>query len=429
MRLLVVTYYFPPSGGAGVQRPTQWVRYLPAHGVQPTVLTVREGAYPSLDRAGLDRVPPGVPVVRTRAPDPFGAYGRLTGRSKGEAVRARTHRVGESRAWRERAARWVRANLFVPDARVGWVPFATRAARRLHRQRPFDAVLTTGPPHSAHLVGRHLARAAGVPWIADFRDPWTTIHYLDRLGRGAWATRRDRALEASVLAEADRVLTVSDPLRDELQRLAPGTPVETVRNGFDPADFEAPAPPVHADRFEIAYVGTLFGIPTALLDAMAAEARVVLRVVGTAPEALVAEAHARGLAGRVVVEPTVPHAEAVETMRRAALLLLTVEASWSYAAAVVPGKLYEYLASGRPVLGLGPEGDAARLLRETGAGAMLPPGDTAAVAGVLREHVAAWAAGTPRAGARAEAIAPLARPAQAARLAAIVREVAGEGAA
>lgn len=422
-----MTYYFPPSGGAGVQRPLKWVKYLPAAGVVPVVLTVREGAYPHLDRGMAADVPAGVEVVRTAAPDPFGAYARLTGRSRGDAVASRTGRVGDSPALAERVARWVRANVFVPDARVGWVPFAIRAARRLHAANPVDAVLTTGPPHSAHLVGRALKRRLGLPWLADFRDPWTEIHYLDALGRNAWAQNRDAALEASVLREANAVLTVSDPLRDSLRALAPGACVETIRNGFDPDDFAAPAPSARTDRFDMAYVGTLYDVPTALLDAVAAvradEPRLHLRVVGSVPDGFAEAVATRGLAGAVTVEPPVPHEAAIAVMRTARLLVLTIEA-WSYARAVVPGKTYEYLASGRPVLGLGPpDGEAAAILRETGAGVLLAPDDTAGVESTLRRHVAAWASGVPAQGAAPRTLRPFSRAVQAGALADRVRHL------
>ena len=428
LRLLVVTYYFPPSGGAGVQRPLKWVRYLPEAGVEPVVLTVREGAYPHLDRAMGGDVPPGVRVERTAAPDPFGVYGRLTGHTRAEAVAARTGRVGESPRPAERLARAVRANVFVPDARVGWVPFAVARARRLRREGALDAVVTTGPPHSAHLVGRALRRR-GLPWIADFRDPWTDIHYNESLQRTRLARRLDAHLERSVLEGADAVVTVSDPLRASLEAKGARGPVVTIRNGFDPADFDGPPEPVRTDRFEVAYVGTLYEVPTSFLDAVADLryrgdlGRAALRFVGSVPEGLAEAADARGLGGLVEVVPAVPHAEAVRAMRRAALLLLTIE-PWSYADAIVPGKTFEYLASGRPVLGLGPVGgEAASIVRAAGAGRVVPHTDGAAVADVLREHYAAWAAGTPLPGAQPDALAPYARPAQAADLAALVRSL------
>lgn len=432
LRLLVVTYYFPPSGGAGVQRPLKWVRYLPDANVEPVVLTVREGAYPHLDRGMTADVPPGVVVERTPAPDPFGVYGRMTGRSRDEAVAARTGRVGESARPAERLARWARANVFVPDARVGWVPFALARAHRILRERPIDVVLTTGPPHSAHLVGRALRRQ-GLPWIADFRDPWTEIHYHDALARTGAAQRLDARLEQSVLRTADAVVTVSDPLREALTAKGARGPVVTIRNGFDPADFAGPPEPVQTDRFEVAYVGTLYGVPTTLLDAVARLRQrgglehASLHVIGSVPDGLHAAAEARGLGGMLHVTPAVPHAEAVRAMQRAALLLLTVE-PWSYADAVVPGKTFEYLASGRPTLALGPpEGEAARILARTGGGQTLAHGDVDAVAELLRGHHAAWTAGTPRAGADPAALGPYARPAQAARLADLVRQITGGG--
>ncbi len=424
-RLLVVTYYFPPSGGAGVQRPLKWVRYFRETGIEPVVLTVRAGAYPALDASLQADVPVGTTVVRTRAPDPFGLYGRLTGRSRGEAVAARTGTVGQSRSLPERASRWARANLFVPDARVGWVPFAVRAAHRLYRETPVDAVLTTGPPHSAHLVGRALARRLGLPWIADLRDPWTDIHYTGALGRSAWAQRLDARLEASVLREASALITVTAPLQDAFAQKA-GRPVALVRNGFDPADFPAVGPAPARGPFEVLYTGTLYDVPHGLLEALAwlrgEGVDVPLRIVGAAPEALVEAAARRGIADLVRFGPPVPHDEAVALMRAAALLLITVEA-WSYAAGVVPGKTYEYLASGRPALGLGPaDGDAAAVLRDTGGGTFRAPGDVDSIAAVLREHAAAWAAGTPRAGAPAEALAPYSRRVQTAAVARIVQD-------
>ncbi len=426
LRVLLVTYYFPPSGGAGVQRPLKWARYLPAAGIEPVVLTVREGAYPHLDAGMMADVPAGTEVHRTRAPDPFGLYGRLTGRSRDAAVAARTGHVGQSESAAERASRWLRANVFVPDARVGWVPFARAEAFLRHSQRPFDAVITTGPPHSTHLVGLALHRA-GVPWLADFRDPWTQIHYTGALGRTRVAERLDRRLERRVLTAADAVVTVSEPLRRDLLALAPGARVEVVRNGFDPADFPDPPPAVRADHFEVAYVGSLYDIPTALFDA-AARLRdegedVALRFVGSVSEGFEAAAEACGVADLVTVEPAVPHAAAVDVMRCAAVLLLTIE-PWSYAAGVVPGKTFEYLASGRPVLGIGPPGgEAAHILARTGAGRMLDWSDSDGLLEALRTHRAAWAAGTPSPGAARDALVEFARPAQAAHVARILRSI------
>jgi glycosyltransferase involved in cell wall biosynthesis len=300
VRLLVLAYYFPPAGGAGVQRVLKWVKYLPEYGVWPEVVTVREGAYPEVDPTLSAEVPAGVGVHRTVALDPFGVYGRLTGRSRAEAVSARTDDVGRAGAWPERLARALRANAFIPDARVGWVPFAVGAALRLARQEPFDAVLTSGPPHSVHLAGYAVHRLARLPWLADFRDPWTDIHYYDALPRTLPARRLDARLERAVLRTASAVTTVSPSWADLLARKS-GRPVEVVPNGFDPADFErargegswreasasgAVAP--GGEAFTLAHVGSLYDArdPKALWQALAALAlpSVRVRVVGRVGE-------------------------------------------------------------------------------------------------------------------------------------------------
>lgn len=421
MRLLLVTYYFPPSGGAGVQRPLKWVKYLPQAGVQPIVVTVREGAYPQRDPSLLAEIPPGVSVHRTAAVDPFGLYARLTGRSREAAVAARTDDVGQGGGVAERLARWLRANVFVPDARVGWVPFALARALHLHRTEGFDVVVTTGPPHSVHLVGWALGRFANVPWIADFRDPWTDIHYLGALPRARPVARLDAALERAVLHAADAVVTVSPSWARLLAERA-GRPVEVIPNGYDPADFEAvrgggfavrerrgAGPPV------VVHVGSLYKArnPHALWAALAAEPDLArVRVVGRVGEAVRAAADAAG--ARVEWVPYVPHAEAVAALCEADVLLLATEPQ-AHEAGHVTGKLYEYVATGRPVLGLGdPHGDAAVVLAETGAGVMLARDDVEGVRAFLRGGYRGYG-GRPR--------PEHARPAQAAALAALARRV------
>ena len=429
-RLLIVTYYFPPSGGAGVQRAAKWVKYLPEANVEPVVLTVREGAYPHHDPSLVPDVA-GAEVIRTRAPDPFGLYGALTGRSRQQAVAERTGRLGESPALAERVSRWVRGNLFVPDARVGWVPFALAGARKLHRERPVDAILTTGPPHSVHLIGRRLQRAWGVQWIADFRDPWTDIHYAGSLGRHGVAEGLDRRLERSVLCRADDIVTISSSLQRDLNERT-DTPVHVIRNGFDTDDFSTIEASVSTETFDLVYVGSLFGVPSFLLDAIASlraggEALDLrLRFIGDSPEALPNAVAERALSSVVSIERPVAHERAVEEMARAGLLLLTIETSWSYANGVIPGKTYEYLASGRPVLGLGPrEGDAAAILSSTAGGQMHAPEDVAGMMDTIRSHYAAWERGQPVDGAPWDFVLPYSRREGAWQLSRMVHTLTG----
>ncbi|WP_457653656.1 glycosyltransferase family 4 protein [Rhodocaloribacter sp.] len=430
-RVLVATYYFPPSGGPGVQRPLKFVKYLPAFGWRPVVLTVRPGdaSYPDRDPALEAEVPPGTAVIRTRAWDPYALYARLLGKEKEAAVGVAFTGEGEA-GGRHRLARWVRANVFLPDARVGWTPFARRAARRLLRETPVDVVVTTGPPHSTHLVGRALKRRAGTPWVADFRDPWTDISYYSELPFTAWARRIDARLERSVLDEADHVVTVSPSLKRLLARKTQ-TPITVIPNGFDPDDFRETVP-VETEAFVLAHTGTLsasqnpealWRLLRTLLDAGGLPA-LRIRLVGNVDPVVRRSLEAHGLADRTEVIPYVPHDEAVRHMRRAAMLLLSIPRVPD-AEGIVTGKVFEYVASGRPVLGVGPlPGDAAALLEETGAGRLFAYDDAEGMAAFVREHYAAWASGRPMGGAMPEAAAPYSRVALTGKLAALLQTVA-----
>lgn len=428
IRLLVVTYYFPPAGGAGVQRVLKWVKYFRDFGIDPVVLTVDAGAYPKRDETLLEEVPEGVEVHRTGALDPFGLYARITGRSRQEAVGEQLQSAPEGIG--ERVARWVRANLVLPDARVGWVPFAVRRAKQLHREKPFDAVLTSGPPHSVHLIGRAMRRRH-LPWIADFRDPWTDIHYYQSLPRTRAAEAFDKMLERSVLRTADAATVVSPSWRALLAGKTPHPPAPfaVIHNGYDTEDFEALVPPPAHDHFVLTYVGTLYGSPAAVWEAVARlhqsgrADRLRLRLVGHVPEAVRTAIREQGLDAITSFASYVPHSEAVREMVRATVLLLTLE-DWPYAEGLITGKLYEYLASGRPILGIGPSaGDAAELLEQTGAGRMFDWHDAEGVFQHLAARYERWASGTASRGAAPDAIAPYARRAQTEHLADLIRRV------
>lgn len=435
-RVLLITYYFPPSGGPGVQRVLKFAKYLPTAGWQPTVLTVADGAFPERDAALHKDVADDLVVHRTASWDPFQWYARLVGRTPGQGAPLGSVQA-EAPTWKEQLAAWVRANVFLPDARVGWVPFAVAEGRRLLASRGFDAILTSGPPHSTHLTGWLLHRWTGVPWLADFRDPWTDINYYHELPHTALALRLDAALERGVLRRASAVTTVSTSWRRLLAAKVPdrASRVHVVQNGFDAADFEATVQVEPAsDRFTVTYVGSLYASrnPVALWQALhrlrevGALDRFRLRLVGKVDPGVRASLEAAGL-GDVVEELGYrPHDEAVRLMRRSHLLLLVVEA-FPHNEGMITGKLYEYLASGRPVLGIGPVlGDAAALLRASAGGVMVGYGDADRIAACVRDHYAAWRDGQPRVGAAPDVLVRYTRRRQAERLAAVLNQVIGE---
>lgn len=420
-RVLIVSYYFPPSGGPGVQRVLKFVRYLRDFGWEPVVLSVEAGAYPDHDPSLWKDVPEGVLVHRTKAWDPYRWYARLTGRSSDEAVKVGS--LGETETWQERVAQWVRANIFLPDARVGWVPNAVIAGKKLCKQLSINAVLTSGPPHSVHLTGWFLHRLTGTPWVADFRDPWTDINYYHELPHSSWALRLDAALEQVVLRSASCVTTVSPHWRRLLAQKAGLTRderVAVVQNGFDPADFSGPPVSPPDDLFVLTHVGSLYASrnPASLWGALhrlrtdGTVPALRLRLVGSVAPEVLKSLRAAGLDTIVHHVSYVPHREAVAEMQHAHLLVLSIEA-FAHNEGMITGKLYEYLASGRPVVGIGPVGgDAESILQAVEAGAMFGYEDVDGIAAYLHAHYEAWAQGRPYRGASAQDVEPYSRPAQ-----------------
>jgi glycosyltransferase involved in cell wall biosynthesis len=384
-RLLLVTYYYPPLGGPGVFRPLRLSKYLPRLGWAVTVVAASARTRALKDPSLLAEVDPRVRVERTASIEPRLALMTLT-------------RLGLRRLVL-RIAPW----LMVPDDQLGWVPFAWLAARRLLRRVEHHAMVTTAAPYSAHLVGRALHRATRIPWVADFRDEWTTNPYLRDRYPTAWHRRLNRSLERSVLEEADRVVCVSEPWLETLRGLVPDQPRQkfsVLPNGFDAEHFPDEPPPVPRDRFRVVYTGMFYGHRTpdaflAGLERLLASRRipagdVEVVFMGHPAAATRGPRPLRGATMRVL--PHRPYFEALELLREAAVLLLVVPPEGG--AGNHTGKLFPYLAAGRPILTLAPEPNvAAQLVRESRSGVVGAPDDPGAIATALEGLYDAWKRG------------------------------------
>jgi glycosyltransferase involved in cell wall biosynthesis len=431
-RLLLASYYFPPSGGPGVQRTLKFAKYLREFGWEPTVLTVdpRYAAYPSLDDSLMKDVPAGLDVTRTRSWDPYGAYALVTGRKKSDTVSVSFS--GEARPnVTQRFGRWLRGNIFLPDARVGWVPFALRRARRLLAESHYDALMTTGPPHSTHLIGLRLSAATGIPWLADFRDPWTAIDFSHLLPTGRLARRIDTRMERRVLARADRVTTISPVLVDHFRSIV-SRRYDVIMNGFDSDDFDC-GPIAGSGEFTLSYMGSmdLSRDPEVLWRSMASPAlrdvALNVRVIGRIDPVVLDSAAKHRVATRVEVLEHVDHEVATSLMCTSSLLLLVINRT-PLAAGIVPGKTFEYIGSGRPVLGIGPtDGDAASVIRESGAGEIFEYDDVEGVTGYISRHVDSWCRGQGERGADRERARAFTRRNRADQLASLLDEMTGGG--
>lgn len=391
-RVLIITYYWPPSGGAGVQRVLKLVKYLPEFGIHPVVLTVdpSHASYPTLDGSLEADIPEGIRVVRTPSWEPLRLLMAIAGR---KAV-PRAGFADSGKPWpMQRAMRWVRGNVLIPDARRGWVRYALRAAERIVVEERIDAVLISTPPHSAQLIGLELKkRWPGLHLVADLRDPWTDIFFVNELFQGKRAKRRNAAWEAQVVKQADAITVVGPSMKQALaQRYGAKVNAKTsvITNGFDREDLERIGTiPLATGRFRITYVGTMADsyAPEVLFEAarlvMAADPTLPLelRFVGGEFPEVRKMAETAGLEGRCRWEGQVSHDEALREMAAAQMLLLVIPQGIGEER-ILTGKLFEYIGVGRPILGIGPvPGDAAAVIEDCSAGRMFGRGEAAAMA-------------------------------------------------
>ena len=384
MKLLLVTMYFPPAGGGGVQRPLKFATHLPAHGIETHVLAPDDPKWIHADpvvpptQAWIHRARYVGPRARKLADD-------LHGREGLELL--------------SRQARSLSRRVLVPDENVSWNLTAIPAALRLVRAEGIDVVLTTSPPNSVHLVGAAVKRLTGARWVADLRDS-IALHPHRRIERAA-VRAKEKASEAVarlVARRADAIVAASDAIADEARALEPLGFVRTILNGADFDDF-AGLEYRRGDRFRITHTGSFFGRrdPRPFLSALADSdlADVVARFVGDFRAADREWAATLGLGERLELHPYVPRREALRLQRDSDALLLLIPEAGGRGKGVLSGKVFEYLAAERPILAaVPPEGAAAELIREIGAGVVAPPDDVAALTAALSDLHARWSAGT-----------------------------------
>jgi glycosyltransferase involved in cell wall biosynthesis len=387
-KVLIITYYWPPGSGAGVQRWLKFSKYLTKQGWEPLILTVDPdfAVYPAIDNSLNNEIPGNLTIYKTRARNYFKLY--YKDKSK---IPSAGFAVDEERGFISHITKFLRGNFFIPDPRRGWNWFAFKKACEIIETQGTDRIITTSPPHSTQLIGLKLKKKyPGIRWIADLRDPWTDIYYYEKFYPTLFSKKIDSAYEKKVLKSSDRIITVGNSLKELFSSKIPGIEekIEVISNGYDEEDFSgliASKP----DIFTISYVGTLSGsypvggFLKALKPFIEKGISFRLRFTGVvSPEQIELISSAAGKSNIEFI-PFSAHTTAIRNMLEASALLLIIPDHQS-SRSIITGKLFEYLTSGKPVICLGPaDGDAAEILKETGHGATFDYDDSEAISEYL----------------------------------------------
>lgn len=392
-KILVITYYWPPAGGPGVQRWLKFVKYLPEFGIRPVVYVPKNPTYPLLDEALQDEVPAEAEILKRSIWEPYG-WAAVLSRQKTQTISSGIIREKDPSRL-ERLLLWLRGNLFVPDARKFWIRPSVRYLSKYIAREGIGTVISSGPPHSLHLIGLGLKKKHDLQWIADFRDPWTTIGYHEKLRLGPWARKRHLRLEREVLQGADKIVVTSHTTREEFLALT-DRPIKVITNGYDGEAVARPLDP----EFTISHIGSLLSgrNPVGLWKALGellAENRdfgenLKIQLAGVVGEEVIQSLAQYKLEPYVARLGYIPH-ELVLGLQRRSQVLLLLEIDSPRTRGIIPGKLFEYMRAGRPILALGPEDwEAGAMVGETGCGAYLRQGDSAGIKAVLLEWYKAF---------------------------------------
>lgn len=380
-KVLIITYYWPPSGGAGVQRWLKFAKYLPEYGWEPIVLTVDPAyaSYPQRDDSLLDEVAPSCKVYTTKSFELYTIYKLISGKKEvpygGFANESKS-------GFLQQIPKFLRGNLLLPDPRKGWNRYALKKAAELIREFQIETVVTTSPPHSTQLIGLALKKKFSIRWIADLRDPWTDIYYYKQFLHTALARRIDKHYERKVLENADLLITVSEDVK-RLFASKTNKPVvskiSVVPNGFDESDFQQVVERAGTKK-TITYTGTISETydVSAFLGALvqlplALKSNLLIRFVGKVPLSVEQEFRQTGL--EIELVGYVDHAQSIRFLLQSDLLLLVIPKVENNLG-ILTGKFFEYLASQKPVLAIGPtDGDLAVIIQETNCGQLFDYAD------------------------------------------------------
>lgn len=372
-KILIISYYFPPAGGPGVQRWLKFIKYLPDFGIQPIVYIPENPTYPIIDENLVGEIPENLTILKQKIFEPY-QIASIFSSKKTKKISSGIIPNAKKQTILERFLLWVRGNLFIPDARFFWVKPSVKYLTKYITDNQIDTIITTGPPHSLHLIGLELKQKLGIKWFADFRDPWTTIGYHKALKLSNYAAKNHKNLEYKVLNSADTIIVTSKTTKTEFEAIT-NKPIVVITNGFDVENIEKQ--PLDA-KFSLAHIGSFLSKrnPKILWECLSELVKenqgfkdnFELKLIGAVSEEVLKTITAFGLKSHLNYLGYLSHKEAVEHQKKSQVLLL-IEIDSQETKSIIPGKLFEYMVSNRPIIAIGPQNsDFAEIITTTNTG-------------------------------------------------------------
>lgn len=392
-KVLIITYYWPPAGGSAVYRWLKFAKYLREFGWEPIVYTAENGEYAELDPANAKDIPEGITILRQPIWEPYQLYKKFIGQKKTEKVNVGFLTEKKKPALAERISVWIRGNFFIPDARCFWIKPSVKYLAAWVKENPVDMIISSGPPHSTHLIAMRLKKKTRIPWIADFRDPWTKIDFYNELRLTWLADFRHRMLEKKVATTANHVITVGNQMREEFEELG-ANDASVITNGFDTAD-QIKETITPDEKFSISHFGTvnkarnpelLWKVLSLLVNENNGfSSHLEIKFVGRVDQEVMESVKKYGLEKYLVKVDFLPHKKVLKMQKQSQVLLLLINNTHN-AGGILTGKFFEYLAAERPVLAIGPtNGDVADILESCAAGRIVDFHDAGALRRVILE--------------------------------------------
>lgn len=356
-KVLIIAYYWPPAGGPGVQRWVKFAKYLPDFDIEPIVYIPENAAYPIQDNSLKQEVSNELTILKKPIFEPL-KYAQIISKNSAKSISSGIIKKQNKQSLLERVMLYVRGNYFIPDARKYWVKPSVKFLKKYIEDNAIETIITTGPPHSLHLIGLGLKKQSNIRWIADFRDPWTSISYHEKLKLNANSRKKHKKLEYEVLTTADQIIVTSPSTKTEFQAIT-DKPIAVITNGYDDSQNKN----INLDtQFSIAHIGSLLAdrnpivlweVLGELINENKAFAKdFVLKLAGTISNDVLESIKINDLENNIKLHGYIPHNETLQLQRSSQILLLiTIDSKKTKG--IIPGKLFEYLVSGRPILGIG----------------------------------------------------------------------------